>query len=91
MRSARRPALLALAVLLALACDQLPIAEIGLPQAGGGLPVTVFVPAGVDPAVLGIALDGQDVRPLFTARTQILQFFSTALAGGAPQIIDPLP
>ena len=25
------------------------------------------------------------------ARQQILQFFSTALAGGAPQIIDPLP
>ncbi len=61
-----RPTLLLVPLLLALGCDDIRVAEFGLPAAGGGLPVTVFVDAGVAPGDVQIVLDGQDVRPLFT-------------------------
>ena len=63
MRGTTAPARVLLPVLLVLGCS---VAEFGLPEAGGGLPVTVFVPAGVTPADVGIALDGEDVRALFS-------------------------
>src|SRR5262245_31472615 len=67
MRTTPRPALLLLLLplLLALGCDGFLVAQFGVPQAGGGLPVTVFVNPGVDPADVQIALDGGDVRGLF--------------------------
>ena len=60
-----RSALLVIPLLFAVGCNDLRVAEFGLPLAGGGLPVTVLVRAGVDPADVAIALDGQDVRSLF--------------------------
>jgi hypothetical protein len=65
MRNTARPALALL--LLALGCDSFRVADFGIPLAGGGLPVTVYVNAGVSPADVQIALDGADVRSLFTA------------------------
>jgi hypothetical protein len=93
MRSTARPVLIALAVpiLLALACNQPPVADIGLPQAGGGLPVTVFVPAGVDPADLQIALDGSDVRSLFTAGPTGLVATLPLPAPGAHELLVTRP
>lgn len=61
-----RSALVLVPILLVLGCGG-RVVEIGVPVAGGGLPVTVYVGAGVDPADVEIVLDGQDVRPLFTA------------------------
>ena len=68
IRGMRRTALPALALLLlVLGCDGFRVAEFGLPNPGGGLPVTVLVNAGVSPADVQIALDGEDVRSLFSA------------------------
>jgi len=93
MRSSARPLLvgLASAVLFAVACNQPPVADIGIPQAGGGLPVTVFVPAGVDPADLQIALDGQDVRSLFTAGPTGLVASLPLPAPGAHELLVTRP
>jgi len=63
MRHTSRSALLLIPLLLALGCNK--VARIGLPEAGGGLPVTVFLAAGADPENVEITLDGADVRPLF--------------------------
>ena len=63
----RKIALPLLALLFAFGCDRFRIAEFGIPTAGGGLPVTVFLNAGVAPGDVAIALDGADVRPLFSA------------------------
>jgi hypothetical protein len=71
MRTPSRPALLfLLPFLIAVGCDDLRVASFGLPAAGGGLPVTVYMNAGVGPAAVQIVLDGQDVRPLFSAGPQ---------------------
>jgi hypothetical protein len=69
----------AMALLLALACDDFRVADFGLPAAGGGLPITVLVSPGVDPAAVEIRLDGEDVRPLF------------AVASGGLAATLPLP
>jgi hypothetical protein len=53
-------------LLLAVGCDSVRVAEFGIPSAGGGLPVTVLLEAGVLPADVQIALDGADVRSLFS-------------------------
>lgn len=68
MHRTPRALLLLLPLFLATACTR--VAEFGLPAAGGGLPVTVRVDAGVDPASVQIALDGEDVRPLFSPGPQ---------------------
>ncbi len=70
MRRTLRSTLLLLPYLVGLGCDDPRVADFGLPIAGGGLPVTVFVRAGVAPADVQIVLDGQDVGPLFTAGPQ---------------------
>src|SRR5512134_3505328 len=63
----RRRALLLLgALFLAPACD-VPVGEIGLPAAGGGLPVRIPLVAQADPAGVRITLDGADVTSFFTA------------------------
>ena len=58
----RTPALLLLPILFVLGCK---VAKVGLPEAGGGLPVVVFLGAGTDPDTVEITLDGEDVRPRF--------------------------
>src|SRR4029453_12782176 len=68
---------LLLPVLLVLGCDGYRVADIGVPAAGGGLPVTLHLRPGVDPGGAQIALDGQDVRALFS--------------GGPPTLTAVLP
>lgn len=70
MRTPLRSVLLSLSLLVGLACDDFRVAEIGMPAPGGGLPITVFVKAGVDPADVQIVLDGEDVRSLFAVGPQ---------------------
>jgi hypothetical protein len=64
MRSIARPALCLL--LLAVGCDSSRVADFGIPNAGGGLPVTVLLNPGVLPSEVQIAVDGVDVRSLFS-------------------------
>lgn len=69
----RRLRLLLLPPLLAaLGCEGV-VAEIGLPSAGGGLPVTVLVQPGVAPEDVTVALDGQDVSSLFAPSAEGLR------------------
>lgn len=62
MRSTSRPGLLLACLLLATGCG---VAELGLPDAGGGLPVTVHVNGALSFADVEIEIDGEDVRPYF--------------------------
>lgn len=64
MRHATLRSLLLLPLLLTLGCNYVA-AEIGLPEAGGGLPVTIPLQPGVAPEGVTVALDGQDVTALF--------------------------
>lgn len=70
MRAPRLSTFLLLPLLLAVTCGSEPVAQFGIPEAGGGLPVTVLVRSGEDPAALGIRLDDVDVRGLFAPGPQ---------------------
>ena len=72
MRRMRRLAtllrlLLLLPLPLALAGCELGVAEIGLPLAGGGLPITIRLQSDVDPANVRVLVDGADVSAAFAA------------------------
>jgi hypothetical protein len=88
MRSPSRLALLLVFVPFAFGCG---VAEFGLPEAGGGLPVTVLVPAGVAPADVGIALDGDNVRPLFVEAPRGLTATLPLPAPGTHQLAVTYP
>lgn len=76
---------------LLLACDDLRVADVGTPVVGGGLPVTVYVHAGVDPADVQITLDGQDVRSLFSAAPQGLGATLPLPSGGTHELAVTQP
>ena len=72
MRHAALRSLFLLPLLLTLGCNYV-VAVIGLPAAGGGLPVTILLQPGVAPEDVTVALDGQDVSAHFAPAADGLQ------------------
>lgn len=76
------PLFSAVLAVVVLACGG-PLVELGLPTAGGGLPVRVRLQPGTDPARAVVTLDGADVTSHFVATAGALEGVLPLPAPGA--------